>query len=165
MNPDGPAFNASGLVAVRFESDFDGDGCINGVGTGTCLAYDASNPEDLTYCYQPSSSYLFIVNNQATAPVTASSTTCSGGQPLLAGNVAGFKVEYRSNQYRFDLSPSDGVTTWRELDASGAPVGNNNGALDVELNEIDSVVLDVTMAAKNRRQAYKTQVDMRNVSK
>lgn len=165
VNPDGPSYNGDNLVAVRFESDFDGDGCINGVGAGSCLAYDASNPEDLTYCYQASSDYLYIVNNQSTAPVTPSSTTCSGGQPLLAGNVAAFKVEYRSNQYRFDLSPSDGVTTWLELDEAGTPVGNNNGVLDAELSNVDSVVLNVTMAAKGRRQNYKTQVDMRNVSK
>lgn len=164
VNPDGPSFDATKLVAVRFEADFDGDGCINGVGAGSCLAYDSSNPEDITYCYQPSSSYLYIINNQSSTPVTASSTACSGGQPLLAGNVSGFSVEYRSNQYRYDLMPSDGVTTWRELDAAGAPVGNNNGALDVELSNVDSVVLNVTMAANGRRQDYKTQVDMRNVS-
>lgn len=171
VNPDGPLYSSTGLVAVRFQSDFDGDGCVGGVaasgGSAGCLPYTAANPEDLTYCYQAGTAQLFVIDNQAAGvtPVSASSTSCSGGQPLLAGNVAGFSVEYRSNQYRFDLNPSDGVTTWSELDDASTPVGNSNGQLDVELSNVDSVVLNVTMAANGRRQVYKTQVDMRNVSR
>ena len=171
VNPDGPLFTASGLVAVRFQSDYDGDGCVGGVGPstsgGTCLPYSSANPEDLTYCYQPGSAQLFVIDNQAplVTPVTAGSVSCFGGQPLLAGNVAGFQVEYRSNQYRYDLNPSDGLTTWLELDEATLPTGNSNGQLDAELGNVDSVVLYVTMAASGRRQTYKTQVDMRNVSR
>jgi len=96
--------------------------------------------------------------------VSASSTSCSGGQPLLAGNVKAFQVAYRSNVYRYDLNPSDGVTTWRELDEAGTPVGNNNGVLDVELPSVDSVVLSATMSIGGKDQSYRTQVDLRNRS-
>jgi prepilin-type N-terminal cleavage/methylation domain-containing protein len=165
VNPDGTAYNASNLVAVRFQSDFDGDGCINGLGVG-CLSYSASNPEDVTYCFQPSTQQLYVIDNNAVGvtPVTGATTSCSGGQPLLAGNVQSFKVSYRSNIYRDDLNPTDGVTTWTELDEAGLPEGNTNGTLDVELPNVDSVVLDVTMRLGGHNQLYRTQVDLRNQS-
>lgn len=171
VNPDRPSFSATGLVAVRFASDFDGDGCTGGRlvagGPATCLPYNPSNPEDLTYCYQPGVAQLYVIDNDAAGvvPVDATATTCSGGQPLLAGNVSGFKVEYRSNQYRYDLNPSDGVTTWRELDEALPPIGNANGLLDLELTNVDSVVLNITMRLGGRSQVYRTQVDLRNGSK
>ena len=170
VNPDGTGiFDPSKLVALEVQADFDGDTCIGGrpVPTVTCLPYNASNPEDVTYCYEPTSQQLYVIDNQAPSviPITSTSTSCAGGQPLLAGNVSAFKVEYRSNDYRYDLDyPSDGVTTWRELDEAPAPVGNGNGQLDVELPLVDSVVLDVTMSLGGHQQFYRTQVDLRNRS-
>jgi len=166
VNPDGAAFNSANLVAVRFQSDFDGDGCINGVGGASCLTYNASNPEDVTYCYDPSLKQLYVIDNNAAGvtPITSASTSCSGGQPLLAGNVETFKVSYRSNAYRDDLDPTDGITTWTELDEAAYPDGNANGKLDVELSNVDSVVIDMTMKLGGHKQPYRTQVDLRNQS-
>ena len=166
VNPDGAGFSTTGLVAVRFASDFDGDGCISGTGGASCLPYNASNPEDITYCFEPSTRQLYVIDNRVTGvvPVTAATTSCSGGQPLLAGDVSAFKLSYRSNVYRDDLNPSDGVTTWTELDEAGVPDGNNNGALDVELANVDSVVLNLTMMVGGHKQLYRTQVDLRNQS-
>jgi len=169
VNPDGAGFNSARLVAVRFKSDYDGDGCISGIsstGAACLLPYNASNPEDVTYCFEPSTKQLYVIDNSASGvvPVTMASTSCSGGQPLLAGNVANFKVSYRSDVYRDDLNPTDGVTTWSELDESGAPDGNVNGLLDDELVNIDSVVLDLTMRLSGRQQVYRTQVGLRNQS-
>jgi prepilin-type N-terminal cleavage/methylation domain-containing protein len=166
VNPDGVGFNSGGLVAVRFTSDFDGDGCISGTGGASCLPYAPSNPEDITYCFEPATNQLYVIDNRAVGvtPVTAFSTSCSGGQPLLAGNVSAFKASFRSNVYRDDLNPTDGVTTWTELDESGVPDGNNNGALDVELSNVDSVVLNLTMSVGGHQQVYRTQVDLRNQS-
>lgn len=170
VNPDGPAFDPARIVAVRFQADYDGDGCTGGVATTTpaptCLPYNQANPEDLTYCYQPDTDQLYVIDNGAASvtPVSTSSTSCSGGQPLLAGNVVSFRIDYRSNQYRHDLNPSDGVTTWLELDAANPPVGDGDGVLDVELEEIDSLVLDVVMGLDGSSQSYRTQVDLRNRS-
>lgn len=168
VNPDGPVFSTTGLVAIRLNADFDGDGCIGGVSAtvSPCLPYNAGNPEDITYCFEPASRQLYVIDNQASGavPVTSTTTSCSGGQPLLAGNVQGFKIEYRSNQYRYDLNPSDGVTTWRELDEADPPVGNQNGKLDIELANVDSVVLTLTMSIGGKSQGYRTQVDLRNQS-
>ena len=107
-----------------------------------------------------------MIDNNAigVTPVTTASTTCSGGQPLLAGDVSAFKVAFRSNVYRDDLNPTVGVTTWTELDESGVPDGNNNGTLDVELPNVDSVVLTLTMSVGGHQQVYRTQVDLRNQS-
>ena len=171
VNPDRPTFSTTGLVATRFAADYDGDGCVGGVvvagGPVTCLPYNPSNPEDITYCYQPGVTQLYIIDNQApgVVSVTAATTSCSGGQPLLAGNVAGFRVDYRSNLYRYDLNPSDGVTSWLELDEATPPIGNGNGLLDGELVNVDSVVLNLTMRLGGRNQVYRTQVDLRNASK
>lgn len=173
VNPDGPAFSTSRIVAIRAQADFDGDGCVGGTNpvtgsTSGCQSYNPSNPEDITYCFDPASQQLYVIDNQAAGvtPVSSTSTSCSGGQPLLAGNVRSFSIEYRSNEYRYDLNPSDGITTWRELDAAPAPVGNGNGLLDAssELAKIDSVVLNATMSVSGRTQTYRTQVDLRNKS-
>ncbi len=176
VNPDGAAFDPTHIVAVRFQADFDADQCIAGsplpdrtIST-PCLAYNASNPEDLSYCFVPApgtAGQLYVIDNNAPAvtPITSTSTTCTGGQPILAGNVAAFQLVYRSNQYRYDLNPSDGVTSWQELDQGPAAVGNNNGQLDAELPNIDTVVLSLTMrTSEGRTQKYQTQVDLRNQS-
>lgn len=173
VNPDGPSHAAANLTALRFEADFDGDGCIAGtapspapVPAPTCNAYEPGNPEDITYCFQPGVRQLYVIDNMTVGtPISSSSTDCLGGQPLLAGNVIAFAVEYRSNQYRHDLAPSDGITTWRELDAALPPVGDGDGLLGVELAEVDSVVLSVRMELGGRTQDYRTQVDLRNRSK
>jgi prepilin-type N-terminal cleavage/methylation domain-containing protein len=169
VNPDGPAYNPNAVTAVRFFGDYNGDGCAPSPTTATAacpIAYSPANPEDITYCYAPSTMQLYVIDNQATGvtPITSTSTSCSGGQPLLAGNVGGLKIEYRSRLYNYDTNPTDGVTTWRELDAAGAPVGNNDGQLDVELAHIDSLVLTLTMRDGGHTQVYRTQVDLRNVS-
>lgn len=170
VNPDGTGFNSSGVVGVRITADFDGDGCIGGVAmpttTTSCLAYNGANPEDVSYCYEPVTKQLYVIDNQVTpavTPISSTSTSCAGGQPLLAGNVDAFKVEYRSNNYRYDSS-GDGVTKWTELDAAGAPIGNSNSLLDLELASVDSLVLNVTMKVDNHPQDYRTQVDLRNAS-
>jgi len=166
VNPDGAGFSSAALVAVRFKSDYDGDGCISGISSivAVCLPYNASNPEDVTYCFEPATDQLYVIDNSAVGvvAVTAASTSCSGGQPLLAGNVSDFKVSYRSDVYRDDTNPTDGVTTWTELDEGAG--GNLNGILDGELVNIDSVVLDVTMSLSGRDQLYRTQVGLRNQS-
>lgn len=169
VNPDGPGFDPARAVALRFRADYDGDGCTGGAPAtpgGTCLAYDPASPEDLTYCYDPGLQQLYVIDNQVASvqPVTASSTTCDGGQPLLAGNVAGFRIEYRSNAYRYDVAPADGVTSWPELDAASPPVGNGNGRLDVELDDLDALVLVLTVRREAAQQTYRTYVDLRNRS-
>lgn len=176
VNPDGATFDPTHIVAIRFQADFDGDQCIGGVAlpnrtiSSPCLPYNSSNPEDVSYCFAPvagAAGQLYVIDNQASGvtPVSSTSSTCQGGQPILAGNVSAFSLEYRSNEYRYDLNPSDGVTSWRELDQGGAAVGNNNGKLDVELANIDTVILNVRMRTpEGHQQDYRTQVDLRNES-
>jgi len=164
VNADGPGFSGSGIVAVRFQADFDGDECVDGVGSAGCLPYNPANPEDLTYCFDPATSQLYVIDNYGITPITTTSTTCTGGQPLLAGNVSSFQIQYRSNEYRFDSNPADGVTTWREIDAAGLPNGDKNGLLDIELPDMDSLVITMSVSAGGHDQSYRTQVDLRNRS-
>ena len=169
VNADGPLYTPTAVTAVRFRGDYNGDGCTPSPLTATAacpVAYSAGNPEDLTYCFDPALKQLYVIDNQASGvvPITTTSPTCSGGQPLLAGNVSGLQVAYRSQLYSYDTSPTDGVTSWRELDAAGAPVGDNNGLLDDELDDIDSLVLTVDMRDGSHSQQYRTQVDLRNLS-
>lgn len=166
QNPDGAAYSSSAITAVTFKADFNGDGCIDGVAftTGaTCAAYAVSNPETLTYCWDPS----VTVRQLYLVPGTVSGTNCatSGARPILAGQVTTFRVSYRSNSYLYDAD-GDGITTWSELDAAQPPVGNSNGTLDAtELKNVDSAVIALTVSAGGAHtQQYQTQVDLRNLS-
>lgn len=176
LNPDGSSYSSSAITAVTFTADFNGDGCIDGVAptptpspAPTCQAYTASNPETLTYCWDPSASVrqLYLI------PGTLPGSTCqvSGALPILAGQVTSFKLSYRSNEYLYDTtggnpSGGDGITTWTELDQAGAPVGNNDGVLNQpELSNVDSIVIELTVSASGQhQQSYATQVDLRNLS-
>jgi len=170
VKPDGSPTSSS-VMAVRFTADFNGDTCIGitppvGVTPApVCAAYDSSNPEDITYCFQAGVTQLYIIDNQSSPPVTpvaAGDAVCDGGQPLLAGNVQDFSVEYRSRLYRYDAN-ADGVTSWQELDAVPG-LGNQDGLLNVEVDEIDSLALNITMRLDGREQVYRTQVNLRNRS-
>ena len=165
VNPDGP-YDPARLTALSLEADFNGDGCAGNGCAGTDLV---NNPESLTYCFNPAASgdartYLWLIPSK----LTSVPTTCqvAGALPILAGSVAGFKVAYRSSDYRFDLAPSDGVTTWQELDDAPTPVGDPGGS-DNDINTsaltaVNAVVLDLRMQADGRSQSYRTQVDLRN---
>ncbi len=169
LNPDGPSYNVNNITAVTFSADFNGDGCINGVmpspaptPTPTCGANDATNPEVLTYCWDPASAVrqLFLIPGT----LAGNSCTVAGAKPILAGQVTAFKLSYRSNAYLAD-SNNDGVTTWLEMDQAGPPFGNSNSALDTELPSVDSIVIALTVSANNQHvQNYTTQVDLRNLS-
>lgn len=168
VNPDGTTFSNAGLVALSFKVDFNGDGCA-GNSPACSGTNNTTNPENLTYCYDPAGpaaerTYLWLIPSA----ITAAPTSCHipGALPILAGNVKQFRVEYRSNQYRFDLDPTDGVTTWQELDAAGPPVGDAAGPDgDINTNAITSVnavVLHLSMSLRGLTQDYVTQVDLRN---
>ena len=165
VNPDG-TFDATRLTALSIEADFNGDGCTGNACATTDLV---NNPESLTYCFDPQATginktYLWLIP----AKLTATPPNCQlpGALPILAGSVAGFKVEYRSDAYQYDLAPTDGVTSWRELDDAASPVGDPGGS-DGNINTsalsgVNAVVIDLTMRADGRTQSYKTQVDVRN---
>jgi type II secretory pathway pseudopilin PulG len=165
VNPDG-TYDPMRLTALSLEADFNGDGCTGNACAGTDLM---NNPESLTYCFDPTASgvdktYLWLIP----AKLTAVPSTCqlAGALPILAGSVAGFKVEYRSNEYRYDLAPTDGITTWQELDDAPTPVGDPGGS-DGNINTsalaaVNAIVIDLTMRADGRTQSYRTQIDVRN---
>jgi prepilin-type N-terminal cleavage/methylation domain-containing protein len=166
LNPDGTSYSSSAITAVTFTADFNGDGCIDGVALSVgavCTAYSASNPETLTYCWDPSASVrqLYLI------PGSLSGSTChvDGALPILAGQVTSFKLSYRSNEYLYDAD-GDGITTWTELDQAGSPVGNDDGALNSpELSNVDSIVIELNVSANGQhQQSYATQVDLRNLS-
>jgi prepilin-type N-terminal cleavage/methylation domain-containing protein len=169
-NPDGVAYSSSATTAVTFTADFDGDRCIDGVAptpaptpTPVCSPASAANPETLTYCWDPAATVrqLYLI------PGALPGQDCqvSGALPILAGQVTSFKLSYRSNQYLYDAS-GDGITTWSELDDAGPPVGDQDDALTApELGNVDSVVIDLLVAAPTgHAQTYVTQVDLRNLS-
>ena len=168
-NPDGPAYDATALTAVSLRADFNRDGCAGNA--PVCPGTDnANNPESLTYCFDPQGTaanrtYLWLIPQE----LTASPADCDfgGSLPILAGNVALFSVEYRSNEYRFDDQVPIGVTTWQELDAAPAPTGDGTSGGDGDINtsairSVNSLVLHLEMAKDGKRQAYTTQVDVRN---
>ena len=168
VNPDG-TYDATRLTALSIEADFNGDGCAGNGCPGMTAADLVNNPESLTYCFDPQAAgvnktYLWLIPTKLTA--TPANCQLLGALPILAGSVAGFKVEYRSDAYQYDLAPTDGVTSWLELDDAASPVGDPGGS-DGNINTsalrgVSAVVIDLTMRADGRTQSYKTQVDVRN---
>jgi prepilin-type N-terminal cleavage/methylation domain-containing protein len=148
------AFNAIADSSVTFDTDFNGNGTIEP---------DAADPEEITYTYNRANRQLLLQ---------------AAGQsvPVLAANVEGFSIAYNSRIYRLgvynldsDLSASaaadldPGIVDWEELDADPLQVyGNNNHALDSELQYIDSVTITLTMLKGNHQQKYTASVDLRN---
>lgn len=172
VNADGPAFSTGALTAVSLQADFNRDGCTGNVVATPCSTDAVNNPEEITYCYDPGAPTLAERQSLWLIPtaLTSAPTTCNmaGSRPILAGRVGGFKVEYRSNEYLYDSSPADGVTTWRELDAAGPPVGDA-GSPDGDINTssvnfVNSLVVHLTMTRDGTSQQYQTQVDLRNKS-
>ena len=168
-NPDGTAYSPTAVTSVTFSADFDGDGCINGVAptptpspAPTCVSANTNNLEVLTYCYDPAPTSQQLVLIPGT--LTGSTCTQAGARPILAANVTSLQLSYRSNMYLYD-SDGDGITTWRELDAAAAPVGDQDDDINTgDLANIDSVVLDLALLEGVHRQSYRTQIDLRNLS-
>ena len=144
-----------GKYGMTFWVDFNGNGIID----------NTSDPEELTYTYDPPTQRILLSAKSATGVVST--------LPILAGNVTSFAFDYRSNDYHYDCGmppaakTSDGITTWQELDSGNCATpasGNGNGILDAaELPKIDSVVISFTVFEGARQQSYRTQVDLRNV--
>jgi hypothetical protein len=55
---------------------------------------------------------------------------------------------------------SDGMTSWKELDA--AVGGNNNVPEPADLQYVDLVTVTMTVLDGPHRQTYSTEVDLRN---
>lgn len=143
-----------GAHGLTFGVDFNGNHVVED---------NTPDPEVLKYEYD-------VANKR----ITLSAANVLGNietLPILAGNVTSFSIQYRSSRYSYDCAPADGITTWQELDGATTPVcapasaavGNQNGKLDApELKYIDSISISFTVFEGDRRQVYRTQVDMRN---
>ncbi len=137
-------FDQNADSSLTFEVDFNG---VNGIEP---LAAD---PEVITYKYDRAGQRVLLQ---------------AGGQtlPVLAANVTAFKLSFTSRQFLYDGTvdgTKDNVVTWEELDADPAGVkGNKNKKLDLELNYVDAVTIEITLFKGQRRQTYRTQVDLRN---
>lgn len=140
-----------GATSITFDVDFDGDGVIDA---------NAADPETLTYRFDGQRILLSAADTSGTT-VT---------QPILAGQVTAFRLDYRSSRYAYDCN-GDGITTWQELDTpgscvpAGGTIGDGDGVLDAaELPYVDSVLVSFTVLDGERRQDYRTQIDLRNAS-
>lgn len=137
-------FDPNADSSLTFEVDFNG---VNGIEP------NAADPEVITYTYDRAGERVLLQ---------------AGGQtlPVLAANVTAFSLRFTSR--RFDLDGTvdgvrDNVVSWEELDADPSGVhGNNNRLLDLELAHVDSVAIELTLFKGERRQTYRTQVDLRN---
>lgn len=130
--------------AITFFADFDNDGLRD---------LDASDPEVLTYRFDPTTRRLTLTVDDAAGNAVTT--------PILATAVTAFGLELHSSLWQYDRD-ADGLVTWAELDVTPG-VGNRNGLPDgAELAHIDSVSVSVSVADGPRSQTYRTQVDFRN---
>lgn len=155
------------ITSITFNADFTGDACIQGVISDGCSpapTFDSSNPETETICWDPSTEYIYLIAGGVQAGSCTPSTVGVSAQPLLSGKVTNLSITCDSNNYLYD-SNGDGVTAWREIDAQGPPVGNNDGILDGnELRYINSVGISVTVEEGGHSQSFDTLVSVRNAS-
>ncbi|MDP3894873.1 type II secretion system protein J [Nocardioides sp.] len=135
-------------TAITFWTDFDGDG-VRDLG--------AVDPEVLTYRWEPGTAQLTLTADD----VDGTAIT----RPILAGNVQSFDLQLRSSLWQYDTSADGVATTWTELDAAGAPVGNVNARPDgPELGLIDLVAVRLVVADGEASQTFSFQTDLRNRS-
>lgn len=138
-------------TAITFWTDFNGDGL---------RSLDAADPEVLTYRWEPGTERLTLTADDAAGAATT--------RPILSGGVRSFLLQLRSSLWQHDGadgSVRDGITTWQELDAAGAPVGNRNGVPDgPELARIDLVAVELTVSDGSASQTFTLQSDLRNQS-
>jgi type II secretory pathway pseudopilin PulG len=141
-----PAGAGPGTTSFTFWTDFDGDGV---------RSTSAGDPEVLTYRWEPASEQLTL---------TAHDGGQTQPQPVLAAHVTAFVADLRSSRWEYDAN-ADGKTTWQELDAVGAPVGNGNGFADQpELANIDLLGVTLTVEDAGGSSTYRTLIDLRNRS-
>lgn len=138
-------------TSLTFEVDFNGNGVIDS---------SATDPEILTYCWDYANKRVLLT------PHLPTTSDCSDPDalPVLTTDVESFYLDFRSSLWQYDAN-GDGITTWQELDSAPltAGVGNQNGNLDsIELRNIDSVVINLTVFKGARRQVYRSQVNLRN---
>ncbi|MFC7494333.1 MULTISPECIES: PilW family protein [unclassified Nocardioides] len=140
-----PATPGGGATAFTFWADFDGDGHRSS---------SAADPEVLTYCWNPDTDRLTL----------GAQSDCDAAQPVLAAKVTDLVLDFDSSQWAYDTD-GDGVTTWRELDARGAPVGNGDGVANApELAHVDLLGVTMTVEDGAGTQTYHTRIDLRNRS-
>lgn len=141
----------STTTAITFWTDFDGDGVRD---------LSAADPEVLTYRWEPGTARLTLTADDASGTAVT--------RPILAGDVVSLDLQLRSSLWQYDGELDgvlDGTTSWQELDAAGAPVGNGNGRPDdPELEHIDLVSVRLEVADGSGSQTFSFQADLRNRS-
>lgn len=131
-------------TALTFWTDFNGNGAQD---------LSVTDPEVLTYRWSPTSQVLTLTANDEDGSAVT--------RPVLAANVSSFQLQLFSSLWEYDAN-ADG-TTWLELDAAGAPVGDDDGIPDpIELQRVDLVKVSMTVVDGPHEQTYSTQVNLRN---
>lgn len=129
-------------TALTFWTDFNGNGAQD---------LDATDPEVLTYRWNPTTRRLTLTANDASGAALT--------RPVLAAAVTQFTLGLRSSSWQYDADAS-GETTWTELDQH---LGNGNGVPDgAELRHLDLVAVTITATDGTHQQGYSTSVDLRN---
>lgn len=132
-------------TAVTIWVDFDGDGA---------RSTSASDPEVLTYRWEPDTGRLTLTANDAAGTAVT--------RPVLAEVVTRFDLQLASSLFEADADGS-GTTTWQELDAAATYGGNRNGLPDgAELDRVDLVALVMTVRDAGQARDFFLRADLRN---
>ena len=86
---------------------------------------------------------------------------------VLAGKVVDLDVQLLSSLWQYDGADGttrDGLTGWRELDAAGTPVGNNNGSpgRPRARSHVDLISVRLSVADGSTTREFQMQADLRN---
>jgi prepilin-type N-terminal cleavage/methylation domain-containing protein len=142
-----PAASTGAATALTFWTDFDGDGIQD---------LSVTDPEVLSYRWDPTTERLTLTANDEDGTAVT--------RPVLASNVSALSLQLYSSRWEYDTTTNDGEPTkWTQIDAAGAPVGDNDGVPDArELELIDLVKVSMTVLDGSHRQTYQSQIDLRN---
>lgn len=114
-----------------------------------CINATAADPEQVTYIYNPTSDVLTM------------KAYGHDDAPLLATRVTKFELELRSSAWQYDTN-LDGITTWREIDASSIGDQRPYNFTTAELANFDLVHLVIATKDGSHTIDYTTDVDLRN---
>lgn len=144
--------DANDEATLTFWTNFDGDSAIKDYYNP---ADPDADPEVLTYRWSPATKRLTLTaersNNYPDETLPRS---------VLAASVSDFSIDLYSSKWEYD-DDSDGSTHWTEIDSPNLPGGDGQPD-EFQLNLVDLVKVTVTVVDGGHRQAYSTEVDLRN---
>ena len=131
--------------------------------------YDADNVRDyasyeyLRYTFSEADGTITLAALDSSSNVSSSAVLVRGVEKV-DGTIDVF--DYASNRLEYDYNPSDGITTWEEIDTPPAGVvgvGDRDGTLDsAELTYLSNIQIRFDLRVEDRETEFYGEAQLRN---